>query len=86
MEDNNKSLVTFPIGTLLRDGDRIGIVYREIKSGTWTDQPLFNWRTNYEIYYEIDHERKHRILLTFAFALKYLCFLYQRNTLPLLSF
>ena len=52
MEDNNKSLVTFPIGTLLRDGDRIGIVYREIKSGTWTDQPLFNWRTNYEIYYD----------------------------------
>ena len=40
------------IGTLIRDGDKVGIIYREIKSGTWTDQPLFNWKTNYEIYYE----------------------------------
>ena len=28
------------------------MIYREIKSGTWTDQPLFNWRLNYEIYYD----------------------------------
>ena len=42
----------FEIGTLIRDRNRIGILYREIKQGTWTDQPLFNWRTNYEIYYE----------------------------------
>ena len=48
--DNNKSKIL--IGTLIRDGDRVGIVYREIKSGTWTEQPLFNWRTNYEIYYD----------------------------------
>ena len=40
------------IGTLIRDGDRVGIIYREIKSGTWTEKPLFNWRTNYEIYYD----------------------------------
>tara|TARA_B100000287_G_scaffold332398_1_gene317400 strand:- start:247 stop:480 length:234 start_codon:yes stop_codon:yes gene_type:complete len=40
------------IGTLIRDGSKVGIVYREIKSGTWTEQPLFNWRTNYEIYYD----------------------------------
>ena len=40
------------MGTLIRDGDKVGIIYREIKSGTWTDQPLFNWKTNYEIYYE----------------------------------
>jgi hypothetical protein len=40
------------LGTLIRDGDKVGIIYREIKSGTWTDQPLFNWKTNYEIYYE----------------------------------
>ena len=40
------------IGTLIRDGEKIGIIYREIKSGTWTEEPLFNWRTNYEIYYE----------------------------------
>ena len=43
---------TLPLGTLIRDGSRIGMIYREIKSGTWTDKPLFNWRTNYEIYYE----------------------------------
>lgn len=41
-----------PLGTLIRDGNRIGVIYREIKCGTWTDKPLFNWRTNYEIYYE----------------------------------
>ena len=35
-----------------RDGKRVGIIYREIKSGTWTEQPLFNWKTNYEIYYD----------------------------------
>jgi len=42
----------FPIGTLIRDGLKVGIIYREIKSGTWNAQPLFNWRTNYEIYYD----------------------------------
>ena len=41
-----------PLGTLIRDGSRVGIIYREIKSGTWSMQPLFNWRTNYEIYYD----------------------------------
>ncbi len=41
-----------PIGTLIRDGEKVGIIYREIKSGTWSQQPLFNWRTNYEIYYD----------------------------------
>ena len=40
------------VGTLIRDGDRVGMIYREIKSGTWTEQPMFNWRTNYEIYYD----------------------------------
>ena len=43
---------SIPLGTLIRDGNRIGVIYREIKCGTWTDKPLFNWRTNYEIYYE----------------------------------
>jgi len=42
----------FCIGTLIRDGEKVGIIYREIKSGTWSKQPLFNWRTNYEIYYD----------------------------------
>ena len=49
MENN---CVSFPIGTLIRDGDKVGIIYREIKSGTWSEEPLFNWRTNYEIYYD----------------------------------
>lgn len=53
MEATKKiSQFTFKIGTLLKDKDRIGIIFREIKSGTWTEEPLFNWRTNYEIYYE----------------------------------
>jgi len=42
----------FAIGTLIRDGVKVGIIYREIKSGTWSSQPLFNWRINYEIYYD----------------------------------
>ena len=42
----------FKVGTLIRDGDKVGIIYREIRSGTWSEQPLFNWRTNYEIYYD----------------------------------
>tara|TARA_R100001079_G_C4429112_1_gene143333 strand:- start:929 stop:1162 length:234 start_codon:yes stop_codon:yes gene_type:complete len=40
------------LGTLIQDGKRVGIIYREIKSGTWTEQPLFNWKTNYEIFYD----------------------------------
>ena len=40
------------LGTLIRDGDKVGIIYREIKQGTWTAQPLFNWKTNFEIYYD----------------------------------
>jgi hypothetical protein len=41
-----------PIGLLIRDGDRIGFIYREIKSGTWSEYALFNWKINYEIYYD----------------------------------
>ena len=41
-----------PVGFLVSFGDKIGIIYREIKSGTWTEEPLFNWRTNYEIFYD----------------------------------
>jgi len=53
MSDYNDNITkTFPIGTLIKDGEKIGIIYREIKSGTWTDQPLFNWRVNYEIFYD----------------------------------
>jgi hypothetical protein len=51
MEPGNKE-ANFKLGSLIRDKDRIGIVYKEIKQGTWTDQPLFNWKTNYEIYYD----------------------------------
>ncbi len=53
MSDNKDiTELNFPLGTLIRDGEKIGIIYREIKSGTWTEQPLFNWKTNYEIYYD----------------------------------
>jgi len=52
---DNKEVVILPafsLGTLIRDGEKMGIIYREIKQGTWTEQPLFNWRINYEIYYD----------------------------------
>jgi len=51
-DPNDSTIKTFPIGTLIKDGKKIGMIYREIKSGTWTDQPLFNWRVNYEIFYD----------------------------------
>ena len=38
-------------GMLISDGGRIGVIVKEIKSGTWSEAPLFNWRTNYEIYF-----------------------------------
>ena len=46
------TVVSLPIGLLIKDGNKIGMIYREIKSGTWSEQPLFNWRINYEIYYD----------------------------------
>jgi hypothetical protein len=49
MQENSNQI---DVGTLIKDGNKIGIIYREIKSGTWTDQPLFNWQTNFEIYYD----------------------------------
>ena len=52
METDQPKPIAFSVGTLIRDGEKIGIIYREIQSGTWSDQPLFNWRTNYEIYYD----------------------------------
>jgi hypothetical protein len=53
MDDKTKQSETkFSLGSLIRDRGRLGILYREIKQGTWTDQPLFNWKTNYEIYYD----------------------------------
>jgi hypothetical protein len=52
MKENLTEYRNISMGTLIRDGSKVGIIYREIKSGTWTDQPLFNWKTNYEIYYE----------------------------------
>ena len=53
MPKSKKSkLPLFKVGTLIQDKNRVGIIYREIKQGTWTDQPLFNWKTNYEIYYD----------------------------------
>ena len=50
--DRAEKKIRFELGDLIRDRGRLGILYREIKQGTWTDQPLFNWKTNYEIYYD----------------------------------
>ena len=52
MDIDSSKYNTKRVGTLIRDRNRVGIIYREIKQGTWTDQPLFNWKTNYEIYYD----------------------------------
>jgi hypothetical protein len=39
------------VGLILLDDDKLGIITNEIKSGTWTEEPLFNWTTSYEIKY-----------------------------------
>ena len=40
----DKSLV----GLLIIDNGRVGMIINEIKSGTWSEEPLFNWTTSYE--------------------------------------
>jgi hypothetical protein len=39
------------IGTILIDNGKLGIVVNEIKSGTWSEEPWFDWTTSYEIKY-----------------------------------
>jgi hypothetical protein len=39
------------IGMLILDDDKIGVITNEIKSGTWSEEPMFNWTTSYEIKY-----------------------------------
>lgn len=51
MENKDQVPEKYKEGTLINDNGRIGIIYREIRAGTWSAHPLFNWRTNYEIYY-----------------------------------
>ena len=36
---------------MVLDDGKLGIITNEIKSGTWTEEPLFNWTTSYEIKY-----------------------------------
>lgn len=45
--NQNRSMV----GCLILDGDKLGLILNEIKSGTWSEEPLFNWTTSYEIRY-----------------------------------
>ena len=41
-----------PIGTLIRDMGRIGVITRVIQSGALeTESSIINWRINYEIIY-----------------------------------
>jgi len=39
------------IGSMILDNGCLGIITNEIKSGTWSEEPLFNWTTSYEIKY-----------------------------------
>ena len=44
-------ILEIKVGTMLLDDEKLGIITNEIKSGTWTEEPLFNWTTSYEIKY-----------------------------------
>lgn len=39
------------VGTIILDGEKLGIIVNEIRSGTWSEEPFFNWTTSYEIKY-----------------------------------
>lgn len=39
------------VGTIILDSGKAGMITNEIKSGTWSDEPWFNWTTSYEIKY-----------------------------------
>lgn len=39
------------VGLLIIDNGKVGMIINEIKSGTWSEEPLFNWTTSYEIRY-----------------------------------
>ena len=39
------------VGLMILDENKLGTITNEIKSGTWTEEPLFNWTTSYEIKY-----------------------------------
>lgn len=54
MSDSITAPERYVIGTLIDDCGKVGIIYREIQAGTWSEQPLFNWRINYEIFYPSD--------------------------------
>jgi len=42
----------YKVGTLIKDMDKIGVIYRVIEAGTLqTTSAMMNWRINYEIYY-----------------------------------
>jgi len=45
------NVVSFSVGSIILDSGKLGIIINEIKSGTWTEEPLFNWTTSYEIRY-----------------------------------
>ena len=39
------------VGLIILDEGKLGVITNEIKSGTWSEEPLFNWTTSYEIKY-----------------------------------
>lgn len=39
------------VGTMILDSGKLGVVTNEIKSGTWSEEPWFDWTTSYEIKY-----------------------------------
>jgi len=45
------NVTSFSVGSIILDSGKLGIIINEIKSGTWTEEPLFNWTTSYEIFY-----------------------------------
>jgi len=43
--------IEIKVGFMIIDDGKLGIITNEIKSGTWSEEPWFDWTTSYEIKY-----------------------------------
>jgi len=43
--------IEIKVGSMIIDDGKLGIITNEIKSGTWSEEPWFDWTTSYEIKY-----------------------------------
>ena len=45
------SVLEIKIGAIIIDSGKLGVIVSEIKAGTWSEDPWFDWTVSYEIKY-----------------------------------